>query len=440
MVINLEGIVKYLLTVVVLLMSINIYLQWKKVNNNYLNWETGLAIDAKDSLSVIFSAGSNVYSTRDGGENWQSFSLPYNSSAIDITMINSNTIVLVCDDGSILRTSDNGENWTEVWYNPELSTFMNYVECFEDSIVIAMGDGNTNSTNSIDKPLILFSDNEGISWKQIPITEQIGAYSGDTWRRLDFITPSFGYFRSSALMVENQGLYNTNNGGSFWKKVESGAGFALIKFYNENIGLAADINKVYLTKDGGSFWETSEYEFNSWPNDFEFLPGDSNKVWYANLESLFYSGDMGMNWDEVKLQENKLRARDIVFADNKNGWLLCDHGNIFYTNNNGGITVHIDQDLQREVVNNYCLEQNFPNPFNPTTTINYQIPKDGNVSLKIYDVLGKEITILVNEEKRAGSYKVSFDTKRKENLSSGIYFARLESGKFVKTIKLLLMK
>ena len=88
-------------------------------------------------------------------------------------------------------------------------------------------------------------------------------------------------------------------------------------------------------------------------------------------------------------------------------------------------------------VKSYELAQNYPNPFNPTTTINYQIPKDGFVTLKIYDVLGKEVATLVNENKATGRYNVEFNAG---NLASGVYLYQLKVNDFVATKKLVLLK
>ena len=87
--------------------------------------------------------------------------------------------------------------------------------------------------------------------------------------------------------------------------------------------------------------------------------------------------------------------------------------------------------------NSYNLAQNYPNPFNPTTTIQYSIPERSSVTLKIYDVLGNELAILVDEEKTAGSYEVNFNASQ---LASGIYFYKLQAGNFIDTKKMLLMK
>jgi hypothetical protein len=92
----------------------------------------------------------------------------------------------------------------------------------------------------------------------------------------------------------------------------------------------------------------------------------------------------------------------------------------------------------------FSLSQNFPNPFNPVTTIKYTIPavistegRNLKVSLKVYDILGSEVTTLVNKEQPAGSYEVNFDASK---LSSGIYFYRLQAGSFIDTKKMVLIK
>jgi len=87
----------------------------------------------------------------------------------------------------------------------------------------------------------------------------------------------------------------------------------------------------------------------------------------------------------------------------------------------------------------FKLYQNFPNPFNPTTKISYQIPDISFVRMKVYDLLGKEVTTLVNEEKPAGNYEVEFKTDDL-HLSSGIYFYRLQAGDFVETKKMILLR
>ncbi|MBI5808821.1 MAG: T9SS type A sorting domain-containing protein [Ignavibacteriales bacterium] len=92
-----------------------------------------------------------------------------------------------------------------------------------------------------------------------------------------------------------------------------------------------------------------------------------------------------------------------------------------------------------ETPQEFRLAQNYPNPFNPSTVISYQLPMDGNVTLKVYDMLGKEVTTLVNEFQRAASYNYQFSINNLQ-LSSGVYYYRLQSGNFVETKKFIVMK
>jgi hypothetical protein len=90
-----------------------------------------------------------------------------------------------------------------------------------------------------------------------------------------------------------------------------------------------------------------------------------------------------------------------------------------------------------EIPKEYALSQNYPNPFNPVTNIKFDIPKQGHVSLKVYDILGKELINLVNEVKPAGSYLVDFDGS---NLASGVYYYRIEAGSYISVKKMILIK
>jgi len=88
-------------------------------------------------------------------------------------------------------------------------------------------------------------------------------------------------------------------------------------------------------------------------------------------------------------------------------------------------------------VTNFKLEQNYPNPFNPTTMINFSVPYSTFVNLKVYDAIGNEVVILVNENKPVGTYTVSFNAT---GLSSGVYYYKLEAGNFGETKKMILLR
>jgi hypothetical protein len=88
-------------------------------------------------------------------------------------------------------------------------------------------------------------------------------------------------------------------------------------------------------------------------------------------------------------------------------------------------------------VSDYSLSQNYPNPFNPSTTIDFNLPKTGNVTLKVFSILGEEVTTLVSDRLSSGSYSFEWDAS---NLASGVYLYRLEAEGYVETKKMIMMK
>ena len=110
-----------------------------------------------------------------------------------------------------------------------------------------------------------------------------------------------------------------------------------------------------------------------------------------------------------------------------------DYGNWILKNSQAAITDV--KDLSTPL--NYRLEQNYPNPFNPVTMINFQLPANEFVSLKVYDINGREVSALVNEYKSRGKYEIEFHPS---NLASGIYYYSLRAGNFFKTRKMLFLK
>ena len=126
------------------------------------------------------------------------------------------------------------------------------------------------------------------------------------------------------------------------------------------------------------------------------------------------------NWDNIAL-EMKFPGNIVSYRAFKFNW-----DNITSTGSNSGL-----------VPESYSLAQNYPNPFNPVTSISYSIPVAGNVSIKVYDMMGREIKSLVSEYKQAGSYNVLFDAS---NFASGVYLYKLEAGSYTSSRKMVLIK
>jgi hypothetical protein len=103
----------------------------------------------------------------------------------------------------------------------------------------------------------------------------------------------------------------------------------------------------------------------------------------------------------------------------------------------GTYTYSEEVNVTVEIPLEYSLEQNYPNPFNPSTTIKYSIPEEGFVKLAVYNMLGEEVSMIVNGIQKAGRYEVNFNASQ---LSSGVYIYRLETTNFTSSKKLMLMK
>lgn len=304
---------------------------------------------------------------------------------------------------------------------------------------IAIGDAVGNSP-----ALILSTTNGGTDWVSISDTLFKAGFSGDVWKRISFINSNTGYFYISGI-APNQQLYKTTNGGKNWVLTNYPNSICdLVKFYNENIGLAAFMKTplpdlkygISRTTDGGNSWETFNITSTAYPNDFEFIPGDPSKVWYVNLGSLYYSADTGRTWTEQKIYNGQLWGRDLVFTDSTHGWLICDSGKVFYTSNNGGIITGISSN-KNLIPKEYLLMQNYPNPFNPSTTISYKLKETGRVVLTVFDIMGREIAQLINGMQTAGEHTVNFEGV---NLPSGMYIYQLKASGYISSRKMLLLK
>ncbi len=188
-----------------------------------------------------------------------------------------------------------------------------------------------------------------------------------------------------------------------------------------------------------------------------FLSPDSGKSWIAANSGLtnFYANTFAVSGT------NLFAGTDggvFISTNNGTGWTVASTGltdtmiyalaasgeNIFAGTQHAGVWRRPLSEMissvalpLAQVPKQFRLEQNYPNPFNPNTTIKFQLPRTSQVNLSVFDILGREVSVLVNERKNAGSYEVKFDAS---NLASGVYFYRLQTGNFVDTKKLLLIR
>ncbi len=173
---------------------------------------------------------------------------------------------------------------------------------------------------------------------------------------------------------------------------------------NFDFGLNNSGEKIRLFDNYGNIIDSLTFDDDlPWPVDAD---GDGYTLQLLNYE---LDNSRVENWTSTMLYGSPGRKNVIVNAHN----------------------------IKDEIPHKYSLSQNFPNPFNPVTIINYDLPERSDVTLKIYDILGREVDVLVNETKNAGSYSIKFEAN---SLSSGIYLYRLHTNNFHKTNKMILLK
>jgi len=122
------------------------------------------------------------------------------------------------------------------------------------------------------------------------------------------------------------------------------------------------------------------------------------------------------------------------YEEQGNKWIGTEKGLAVYRE--GGVILDVEKDTY-EIPSGFALYQNFPNPFNPKTTICFLLPQRAQVTLKVFDFIGREITTLVNQELNPGDHSVIFNA---QNLASGVYFFRLQAGSFIEQRKMVLVK
>ena len=286
--------------------------------------------------------------------------------------------------GTVLKTTNKGNAW-EV-FTSGLGTVLDKIQFIDNNtgwISFYMGNSLLKTTDG------------GLNWDLKFIDSSLSMYS------FHFVNANNGWVVGSYDWETK--IFKTTDGGDNW--IKSGnppiSDYSSVYFINENVG-----------------WAAGGFRFGSW------LKG-----------TIVKTTNGGNDWIEQKCPST-IPPSNIYFINENTGWIVGD--GIFKTINGGGV-VSVKDEWQNEqnVPETFHLYQNYPNPFNPTTKISYQLPTTAQVTLKVYDLLGRELTTLVKEEKEAGTHEVEFDAS---SLSSGIYLYWITIKDFVKTMKLMVVK
>ncbi len=246
---------------------------------------------------------------------------------------------------------------------------------------------------------------------------------------------------------DNYSAYQSFDSGETWEQIGIGDNFRragptsinAIFFYDENVGyIGGTWGLMGKTTDGGANWTIFGAPDFEEITDLFFISPDSG-VAVGNPGIVRFTADGGNTWEEDTSITNSVGGRSIKQIDVINedvGFVLIEGGGTIGFANDSTLLTSVGEDEIPEI--NYSLSNNYPNPFNPLTIIEYNLPEYGYVTLKVYDMLGREIVTLVNEEMNAGNYEVEFDGS---DLASGIYYYKIMvEYTFTETKKMILIK
>ncbi len=248
--------------------------------------------------------------------------------------------------------------------------------------------------------------------------------------------------------TDDANVWVTTNGGGNWVKINSGLPYRWVTrvtvhptqaniCYVTLSGYKVDSTgaHVYKTTNYGSTWSDISTNLPNAPvNDILIDPLNFNTLYIATDVGVMISENDGANWSLFSSGiPSNVPCHDLTLQNSTRKLVVWTHGRSAFSTNLQPVGIIGNT----ETASGYRLEQNYPNPFNPQTNIKFRIQNDGKVKLIIYDALGKVVKILVNENKIAGSYNVFFNAA---NLSTGVYFYKLESGNFSEVKKMLFVK
>ena len=397
---------------------------------------------------------------------WLKLSSPVNTTLRKLSFVDSLTGWAAGEAGTIIRTTNGGRNW-EV-QNSTIQTFILDIFFLNRNLGWALSIKDNFPFNSI----LLKTTNGGNSWtaEDFPDSSKLlrtiffldslngfvgGSYigytsdGGNNWTaaeidsnivsnfpiyNLKFYNHQLGYACGGRLDIAGV-IWRTTNSGLNWNAqgISADEVFDLYILDSLNaITLSGDpeglypIGKVTTTNSGENWnYETLPFYGLSFTIDFRSY----NEGWSASGYKFILTTDRGETWSEQEIPGDGI-IYDLQFTDSRNGYAVGDSGVVLKY----GELISCPQEPTR-----FILNQNYPNPFNINTVISYEVPITTHITLKIFDLLGNEITTLIDEEKTAGAYETEFNPKL-FRLVSGIYFYRLETGKEFQTRKMVYLK
>jgi hypothetical protein len=384
-----------------------IHSQWVHTTD-YFNGGSIRAL-AVNNINLFTGTDDGVFRSTDNGLFWE----PINNGiperlTWDLTF--SGNSLYACSD-YIFRTTDMGVNWDTL----HQLTGEVFYDCEVNGSAIFVGTNNSGIHRSTD---------DGNSWIQVN--------NGLTTNYIKAL-----FVNGNTIFAGGfPGLFRSTDNGENWVELTNGlpspalnaTGFAKI---GSNI-FASFGGGVYFSTDNGDSWSSTALTGGLVNTIFSYL--DNLFAGVANL-GVYLSTDYGSSWTPINegLPSSNY-PQDFMTSGGK--IFLAAHYDGLYWRDLSELVSGVEN-ISGEIPKIFNLKQNFPNPFNPTTNINFSIAEESYVTLEIFNELGEKVDILISKELTTGNYKYNWYAK---NLPSGVYFYQLEAGSFIETKKMILMK
>ena len=376
-----------------------------------------------DSLyGWVIGDSGNIVHTSNGGDNWVLQQSGIDTYALeDIFFLNRNLGWILSNDylfnGTvILSTTNGGQNWLfSIFPDTSLIFVTIYFLDAQTGFLAGYSDKIFKTTNG------------GVNWFGTSF-DTASCFPG--LKKNDFVFSDNLNGYACGGIFDFQGLiWKTTDGGLNWKSFcLSPEPMQEMKYLGQNrlIAMGGDYEFGAMqiqTTNSGTNWVYENIECFGNATGFDFrTPAE---VWAALSFSAYFALNLdsmkpATRWECIETPDNEF-IYDVKFPTPTKGWCIGSHGSIFKYNTSV-IGINGNSNI---TVKEFELHQNYPNPFNPMTNVKFQVPNLSNVRLTIYDVLGQEIEILVNEELRPGIYDVEWNAA---NYPSGVYFYQLQAG------------
>jgi photosystem II stability/assembly factor-like uncharacterized protein len=358
-------------------------------------------------------AAGTIIHTKDGGESWVIQNSTVDSWITDIFFIDKNngralTFKEVFPFNTvILKTTNGGDDWLAEDFS-DLNAFMTAI-FFLDSLKGFIGGS-----------YIAVTSDGGNSWFEADIESSL--VSAYPIYKFKFYNEQIGY--ACGGYIDQAGVvWRTTNGGLNWSAEGVSADEVFDIYIADSLNaltLSGDPEGIYpiweiKTTNAGESWNFIELPYYGLSFAIDFRT--STEGWSASGHKFIKTTDAGESWFEVETPGESI-VYTLQFTDLRTGYASGEEGVILKYIPRPSI---VDENTIPE---NFFLYQNYPNPFNPATKLSFLISSSSMVTLKVYNVLGKEIATLINENKHPGFYETDFNAEE-YNLASGIYFYKL---------------